>query len=149
MTTILMRECPFCGHFPDPDNYIDSFHPTGQGWRDDPLGEEGKPFRHYMRYNDPRGVHGKVWEMNCLIHEGGCGANITGDSREETIAAWNRRPDADPTVVSIHGHTIVGWLRGEKFMVALPTDDASNFMNLGYEPVIKVPPSTTFALPEA
>jgi hypothetical protein len=44
-----------------------------------------------MCWNDPRGVHGQVWELGCLEHEGGCGATMTGDSREEVLAKWNRR----------------------------------------------------------
>ena len=51
--------------------------------------------------------------------------------------------------VSIHGHTISGWLYGDVYITATPNDDASDMMNRGYEAVIKVPPSTTFALPEA
>lgn len=79
--------CPFCGH--KPEDEMDFLHPTGSGWRDDMLGE--KVMRHYMRANDPRGVHGRCWELNCLEHEGGCGASVSGDSREETIKKWNRR----------------------------------------------------------
>ena len=50
--------------------------------------------RHYMRWDDPRGTHGQVWELGCLEHEGGCGATMTGDSREEVLAKWNRRAGA-------------------------------------------------------
>lgn len=75
--------CPFCGHV--PEDLEDALHPTGGGWRDD----NGN--RHYMRRDDPRGVHGKVWELGCLEHECGCGATMTGDSRDEVIAKWNKR----------------------------------------------------------
>lgn len=89
MTNPKLKPCPFCGHV--PQDWPDFLHLTGGGWRDDPLGD-GTMFRHYMRADDPRGVQGKCWELNCLTHEGGCGANVTGDSRAEAIAAWNRRP---------------------------------------------------------
>ena len=82
-----LKPCPFCGHV--PQDWPDFLHPTGGGWRDDTLG--GEKLRHYMRRDDPRGVHGECWELGCLTHEGGCGATVYGDSRDEAIAAWNRR----------------------------------------------------------
>lgn len=85
-----IKPCPFCGHTPLDE--MDFLHPIGTGWRDDPIGDNDTMMRHYMRMNDPRGVHGQVWEMNCLEHEGGCGASMHGDSREEVVAKWNRRP---------------------------------------------------------
>ncbi len=83
--------CPFCGN--TPQDWPDFLHPTGSGWRDDPIGENESIMRHYMSRSDPRGVHGTVWVLGCLDHEGGCGAEVTGDSREDAIAAWNRRPE--------------------------------------------------------
>lgn len=88
MTNPKLEPCPFCGH--NPQDWSDFLHRTGGGWRDDVLGNI--TVRHYLRRDDPRGIHGECWELNCLTHEGGCGANITGDSRAEAIAAWNRRP---------------------------------------------------------
>jgi hypothetical protein len=146
MTAILFKPCALCGHFPDPDNYIDSFHQTAQGWRDDEI-SPGKMMRHYMRWDDPRGVHGYTHEMNCLEHEGGCSMNVRGDTREETIEKWNCRPDED-AFDSIHGRTIVGWIYRDVFRLATATDDVTELMNLEYEPIIKVPPSCTFTLPE-
>ena len=75
--------CPFCGHL--PQDWQDFLHPTGRAWRDD----DG--MRHYMRWDDPRGTHGQVWELSCLEHEGGCGATMTGDSRQDVLDKWNRR----------------------------------------------------------
>lgn len=78
-----LLSCPFCGH--TPQDWQDFLHPTGQAWRDD----DG--MRHYMRWDDPRGTHGQVWELGCLEHEGGCGATMTGDSRQDVLEKWNRR----------------------------------------------------------
>lgn len=101
-----------------------------------------------MRRTDPRGVHGEVWEAGCLEHEGGCGARVTGDSREEAIAAWNRRPEVDASIY-INGQTIAAWLRTDgTYQVATPDDDPTDLMDQGFDPVIKVPPSAAFALPE-
>lgn len=115
--------CPFCGH--TGYDIRDFLHPTAQGWRDDPFGEEGKPFRHYMRYNDPRVCHGQVWEMGCLEHEGGCGATMTGDSREEVIAKWNRRPE----------RKLVGYLdaNGKSYMTVAQRDRWLGMGHLGGE----------------
>lgn len=75
--------CPFCSH--QTEDLRDALHPTGTGWRKD------SGFRHYLPHKDSRAKQGDVWSMNCLEHEGGCGASITGNSREETISSWNRR----------------------------------------------------------
>ncbi len=75
--------CPFCGH--TPQDWHDFLHPTGVGWRDD------NGLRHYMSRDDPRGTHGEVWELGCLEHEGGCGATMHGDSRDDALAKWNSR----------------------------------------------------------
>lgn len=87
--TEYIAPCPFCGH--TPIDLRGAIHPTGQGWRDDPIGEGDKMLRHYMRRDDPRGIHGLSWTLGCLEHEGGCGADMRGDSRPEVIANWNRR----------------------------------------------------------
>ena len=76
-------DCPFCGH--SPQDRQDFLHPTGTAWRED----NGR--RHYIRWDDPRGFHGRCWSLTCLEHEGGCGAEMQGDSEEEVIARWNRR----------------------------------------------------------
>lgn len=76
--------CPFCGRQGDHSD-PDTMHPSG-GWVDEPDG-----FRHYVTTWDPR-KQGSCFEVNCVQHYGGCGASISGDSEEEAIAAWNRRP---------------------------------------------------------
>lgn len=77
--------CPFCGKPVDPED-PDTLHPTGSGWRDD----EVEGFRTYHRYTDvPKAQW--CWGMHCPTTAGGCGAEISGDSKEEVLAKWNRR----------------------------------------------------------
>lgn len=77
-----LEACPFCGHV--PQDLRDAFHPSGIRWRED------RGQRHYIGAKDPRDGT-PCWEMNCLEHEGGCGASMSGDGREEVLAKWNRR----------------------------------------------------------
>lgn len=81
-----LSACPFCGHI--PQDIRDCLHPSGIGW----IITDGR--RHYVGrthklYNDRMG---DCWDMGCLVHEGGCSATITGDTKSETVTKWNRRP---------------------------------------------------------
>ena len=77
-----LKPCPFCGH--TPQDLRDALHPSGIRWRED------HGTRHYIGHSDPRDGE-RCWDMGCLEHEGGCGASISGDSRDEVVAKWNRR----------------------------------------------------------
>lgn len=81
-----MLHCPFCGHKPDMDD-TNTIYPNGTGWLIHPTG-----IRVYVSFRD---VPAEQWcySMHCVTTSGGCGAEISGDSYEETIAAWQRRPD--------------------------------------------------------
>lgn len=83
MTSLLLA-CPFCGHQHD-HNDPDVLHPSGSAWQE---AEDG--LRHYVR---AKTVDPKYWcyQVSCPTIYGGCGAEITADSRDEAIAAWNRR----------------------------------------------------------
>lgn len=76
--------CPFCGkRLEESDN--DTVYPTGTAWADDV-----DSFRCYVSYKDaPK----KQWcyGVTCQVSAGGCGANITGDSKKEAISKWNKR----------------------------------------------------------
>lgn len=77
--------CPFCGK---PVNLEDddTLYPTGTGWKED----EVDGFRTYHSYRDvPKEQW--CWGMHCPTPAGGCGAEITGDSKAEALAAWSRR----------------------------------------------------------
>lgn len=82
--------CPFCGKPADLED-PDTLHPTGTGWRDD----EVEGFRTYHSYlKVPKEQW--CWGMHCPTPAGGCGAEISGDSKEEVLAKWNRRATAAP-----------------------------------------------------
>jgi hypothetical protein len=81
--TITLNACPFCGH--QPWEMAEAVYPTGIGWRED----DG--VRHYIGRKDKRERMGDVWCVNCPEVEGGCGAEVCGDSRNEAVAKWNRR----------------------------------------------------------
>jgi hypothetical protein len=78
-----MLNCPFCGKIPYMEG-DDTLYPTSR-WRED------RGFRHYILPDDQREEHGRHWTMHCPTVYGGCGAEVGGDSKEEAIAAWNRR----------------------------------------------------------
>lgn len=79
--------CPFCGH--TSQDLLDAFHCTGTGWHDIVL-KDGDLFREYLDFRDKR-VQGLCWQYSCLVHEGGCGVTMYGDSEQEVKDAWNRR----------------------------------------------------------
>lgn len=84
--------CPFCGKPVDLDD-PDTLHPTGTGWLDD----EVEGFRTYHRYLGVPKTQW-CWGMHCPTPSGGCGAEVTGDSKEEALAKWSRRmPRANET----------------------------------------------------
>ena len=79
-----MKPCPFCGHEVDLEDG-DTLYPNGVGWEDHP--DHG---RHYCSRGQ---VPKEQWcySMNCPETAGGCGAEISGDSRQEAIDKWNTR----------------------------------------------------------
>lgn len=83
------KPCPFCGHRISED-LIDCFYGTGMFWRPDP-----EPL-HFIEYMNRReaAVHPEaqpVLHIECNTTEGGCGAQIEGNTGEEVLAKWNRR----------------------------------------------------------
>lgn len=96
--SIVLQPCPFCGHKLDASD-SDVLHPSG-GWVDDPNG-----YRHYVTSSDPR-KQGSCYKINCVEHYGGCGANLTGDSIDEVVNAWNKRVHNQTVVVS---GSVWGW----------------------------------------
>lgn len=80
---MIVKPCPFCGKKVDLEDH-DVLYPSGTGWKQ----EDG--FRSYHRYSE---VPKEQWcyTMHCTSNSGGCGAEMSGDSKEEALEKWNRR----------------------------------------------------------
>jgi len=74
--------CPFCGKRPDMDD-LDTIYPTGK-WR------HHDSYKVYLSF-DNEAFDGYVFKMHCPENSGGCGAEISGDSKEEALMKWNMR----------------------------------------------------------
>lgn len=80
---IAMKDCPFCGHVVDLED-ADTLYPNGTGWktRGELVG--------YCSYRDvPREQW--CWSMHCPTTAGGCGVEMSADSKQEAIDKWNLR----------------------------------------------------------
>jgi hypothetical protein len=78
--------CPFCGKMPDL-NDEDTLYPSGTLWKYN----EDFGMRTYHRMNERQDGDSMCYVMHCTVNAGGCGVEIHGDSKEEVLAAWNRR----------------------------------------------------------
>jgi hypothetical protein len=79
-----MKPCPFCGHPVDMDN-PDTIYPNGIGWK---IRENG--FKSYCSaFVVP--PEQRCYSMFCVETAGGCGAEVSADSKQECIDKWNRR----------------------------------------------------------
>lgn len=87
--TNTLKPCPFCGMQSDTEDE-DTLYPSGTGWREGLFGS-GEVLRQYLSRTDWYRWQGTCYEINCSTNYGGCGANISGDSKEEVINKWNRR----------------------------------------------------------
>jgi len=77
--------CPFCGMAVDLED-PDTLYPSGTGWK---FNEELQ-----MRtYHSFREVPPEQWcyGLHCSVQAGGCGAEMHGDTKSDTLAAWNKR----------------------------------------------------------
>lgn len=78
------KPCPFCGCKVDP-NDIDTLYPSGIAWVE---AEDG-----YVYY-ERAVIHPKEqWCYKIICNElyGGCGAEVHGNNKEETLEKWNKR----------------------------------------------------------
>lgn len=79
-----MKLCPFCGHEVDMED-PDTLHPTGSGWL-----VRANGMRSYHSFRE---VPQEQWcyRLHCVTTSGGCGAEMSADSKAEAIEKWNRR----------------------------------------------------------
>jgi hypothetical protein len=75
-----IENCPFCGAVLDIDDE-DTIYPSGIFWRDS---EHGRIY--YERSSMYHGRENECYQIKC-----GCGAEMHGDSKNETIENWNKR----------------------------------------------------------
>ena len=47
--------------------------------------------RRYLKWPKVGYFDGQCYEVHCTEGNGGCGALVTGDSKEEAVEKWNRR----------------------------------------------------------
>lgn len=88
MTNIInLLPCPFCGHTHPVDDQADVIYPTG-AWR-----EVNEGYIIYFPYYQREPDDGLVWSIHCVECSGGCGAEISGNTKEEVIKKWNTRVD--------------------------------------------------------
>ena len=80
--------CPFCKK-PMHDNGElgeDTFYPSGTGWKFN----DNLQMRTYHSFRDvPKEQW--CWVLRCAINYGGCGAEMHGDTKADTLAKWNKR----------------------------------------------------------
>lgn len=79
-----MKPCPFCGKEVDLEDQ-DTIYPNGTGWEDRHNG--------LRSYHSFREVPKEQWcySVHCVTTAGGCGAEMSGDTRQEAIDKWNSR----------------------------------------------------------
>lgn len=78
-----MKPCPFCGNAVDIDDG-DTLYPNGTGWRDNTFGRSYHSFREVPKEQ-------WCWSVHCTTTSGGCGCEMSGDTRQEAINNWNKR----------------------------------------------------------
>jgi hypothetical protein len=83
----MLNNCPFCGRSLDVED-SDTLYPNGRGW----IAQEYGPTT-ILSYHSFREVPKSQWCWDVICNEslGGCGASISGNTREEAIEKWNRR----------------------------------------------------------
>jgi Restriction alleviation protein Lar len=78
-----MKPCPFCGLQPDLEDH-DTIYPNGTGWY---------TVNGHRGYKWAKEVPQDQWcySVHCVTTAGGCGAEVSGDSKQEAIDKWNKR----------------------------------------------------------
>ena len=92
-----VKPCALCGKKPYMEG-DDTLHPDG-GWQrieDDLIVYTTGWDIHCMKEDRPEGLgidFGHCYTFHCPEVYGGCGMQVSGNSKEEAIQKWNRRPE--------------------------------------------------------
>lgn len=95
-----MLPCPFC-NFDLMSDLIEALHPTGTYLRT----VEGQS--EYIRHDDRQPGDTPLYTVNCPWVSGGCGAEIESRTRDEVIAAWNRRASQPEQITDAERYRII------------------------------------------
>ena len=79
-----MKPCPFCSKPVDLED-ADVLYPNGSGYE---ILDDGMYSYKSFREVPPEQW---CWSIHCPVSSGGCGAQLSGDSKQETTDKWNRR----------------------------------------------------------
>lgn len=79
-----VKPCPFCGVQPDIAN-ADTLYPNGSAW----LATDG--ITHFVDRNQAP-PENWCYSIHCVETAGGCGAKMSGNSKQDATEKWNRRP---------------------------------------------------------
>ena len=81
--------CPFCGRPVDLTDG-DTLYPNGTAWEfnEELQGRVYRSAREVVREQ-------WCWSMHCPESSGGCGAEMSGNSREDALNKWNTRTVID------------------------------------------------------
>jgi hypothetical protein len=78
-----MKPCPFCSKEIDIDDG-DTLYPNGRAWEDKAYGRSYYPCKGMPKEQ-------WCWSLHCSTISGGCGCEMSADTKEEAIEKWNRR----------------------------------------------------------
>lgn len=109
----LLKPCPYCG-WQAGNDLRDVVYPTATygHWLDARDHSQGHIYNH-----EAKGASHQIWRVVCQENMGGCGASVTGTSRDFAMAHWNQRQQVLPrsdldAVLDSYGAALGGKFNG-------------------------------------